>query len=86
MCIAILMYGICSDESCNVYDTNRRQSRGNCLVWDSTTPVRAAVLVPQVSIPFLRAQGAQVWGIGHFPISSLDSVDSTLVKCNGAHQ
>ena len=34
-------------------------------------------------MPFLRAHGAQVWGSGHFSISSLDSVLSTGE--NGAH-
>ena len=73
MCIAVLTSGICSDESCTVYDMNMRPSRGNCLVSDSVSSVRAAVLNPQVSIPFLRAQGAQVWGSGHFAISSIDN-------------
>ena len=71
MCIAILISGICSDESFIVYDRNRRTSRGNGLVWDSMTSVRAAVLTPQVSITFLRAQGTQVWVIVHFSKSSL---------------
>ena len=62
MCIAILISGICSDESCIVYDTNRRPSRGNCLIWDSMPSIRAAVMIPQVSVPFLRVQEAQVWG------------------------
>ena len=74
MCIAILISGICSDEFCIVYDTSRRPSRGNCLIWDSMPSVWAAVLIPQVSVPFLRAQGAQVWGSGHFAISSLENV------------
>ena len=73
MCIAVLTSGICSDESCTIYDMNMRPSRGNCLVSDSVSPVRAAVLNPQVYIPFLRAQGAQVWGSGHFAISSIDN-------------
>ena len=45
--------------------------------------VRAAVLNPQVSIPFLRAQGAQVWGSEHFAISSIDNGLSPSE--NGAH-
>ena len=84
MCTAILISGICSDKSWIVYDTNRRPSWGNCFVWDSMTSVRAAVLIHQVSIPFLRAQGAHVWGSGHFSISSLDSALSSSE--NGAHQ
>ena len=73
MCIAALTSGIYSDESCTVYDMNMRPSRGNCLVLDSVSSVQAAVLNPQVSIPFLRVQGAQVWGSGHFAISSIDN-------------
>ena len=69
MCSAILISGICSDEYCIVYDKNRRPSRGNCLIWD--------VLIPQVSVQFLGALGAQVWGSGHFTLSSLDSVLSS---------
>ena len=83
MCIAVLTSGICSYESCTVYDMNMRQSRGNCLVSDSVSSVRAAVLNPQVSITFLRAQGAQVWGSGHFAISSIDNGLSS--NENGAH-
>ena len=75
MCIAILFFGICSDEYCIVYDTITLPYRGKCVVRDSMTPVRAAVLIPQVSIPFLRAQG--VWGSEHFAISSLHSVLSS---------
>ena len=59
-CIAIMIYDICCDESCIVYDTNRRLSGGNCLVWDSMPSLRAAVLILQDFIPFLRVQGAQV--------------------------
>ena len=86
MCIAVLTSGICSDESCTVYDMNMRPSRGNSLVSDSVSSVRDAVLNPQVSIPFLRAQGAQVWGVwgsGHFAISSIDNGLSSSE--NGAH-
>ena len=87
MCIAILISGICSDEYCIVYDTNRRPSRGNCLIWDSIiesmSSVRAAVTIPQVSIPFMRAQEAQVWASGYFAVSSLNSV--LLSSENGAH-
>ena len=77
MCIAILISGNCSNESCIVNDTNRQPYRGNCLIWDPMPSVRAAVLIPQISIPFLRTQGAQVWGSGHFAITSLDSVLSS---------
>ena len=73
MCIAVLASGICSDESCTVSDMSMRPSRGNCLVSDSVSSLRAAVLNPQVAIPFLRAQGAQVLGSGHFAISSIDN-------------
>ena len=83
MCIAVLTSGICSDESCTVYDMDMRPSRGICLVSDSVTSVRAAVLNPQVSIPFLRAQGAQVWGSEHFAIPSIDNGLSSSE--NGAH-
>ncbi len=79
-CIAILTSGICSDESCPVYDMNMRPSRSNCLVSDSVSSVRAAVLNQQVYIPFLRAQGAQVWGSGHFAISSIDNGLPSHVK------
>ena len=68
---------------CTVYDMNMRPSRGNCLVSDSVSSVRDAVLNPQVSIPFLRAHGAQVWGSGHFAISSIDNGLSSSE--NGAH-
>ena len=78
-CIAVLTSGICSDESCTVYDMNRRPSRGNSLVSDSVSSVRAAVLNPQVSIPFLRAQGAQVWAVGISPYHRL-IMDSLKVK------
>ena len=83
MCIAVLTSGICSDESCTVYDMNMRPSRDNCLVSDSVSSVRAAVVNPQVSITFLRAQGAQVWGSGHFAIASIDNGLSSSE--NGAH-
>ena len=83
MCIAVLTSGICSVDYCTVYDMDMRPSRGNCLVSDSVSSVRAAVLNPQVSIPFLRAQGAQVWGSGHFAISSIDNGLSSNEK--GAH-
>ena len=83
MCIAVLTSGICSDESCTVYDMNMRPSRGNCLVSDSVSSVRAAFLNPQVSIPFLRAQAAQVWGSGHFAMSSIDNGLSSSE--NGSH-
>ena len=53
------------------------------MVSDSESSVRAAVLNPQVSILFLRAQGAQVWGSGHFAISSIDNGPSSSE--NGAH-
>ena len=62
MCIAVLTSGICSDESCTVYNMNMRPSQGNCLVSDSESSVRAAVLNPLVSILFLRAQGAHDCG------------------------
>ena len=75
--------GIWSDESCTVYDINMRTSRGNCLVSDSVSSVRAAVLNPQVSIPFLRAQGAQVWGSEYFAILSIDN--GLPSSENGAH-
>ena len=45
-----LTSGICIDESCTVYDMNMRPSRGKCLVSDSGSSVRAAVLNPQVSM------------------------------------
>ena len=83
MCIAVLTSGICSDECCTVYDMNMRPSRGNCLISDSVSSVRAAVLNPQVAIPFLRAQGAQMWGSGHFAISSIDN--GLYSSENGAH-
>ena len=83
MYIAVLTSGICSDESCTVSDMSMRPSRGNCLVSDSVSSVRAAVLNPQVAIPFLRAQGAQVWGSGHFAISSIDNGLSS--SANGVH-
>ena len=76
MCIAVLTSGICSDESCTVSDMSMRPSRGNCLVSDSVSSVRVVVLNPQVAIPFLRAQGAQVWGSGHF----VDFMDSLQVQ------
>ena len=79
MCIAVLTSGICSDESCTVYDMNMRPSRGNCLVSASVSSVRDAVLNPQVSIPFLRAQGAQVWAVGISPYHRL-IMDSPQVK------
>ena len=41
MCIAILISGICSVESCIVYGMTRRSSRCNCLVCDSMTSVGA---------------------------------------------
>ena len=57
---------------------------------DSVSSVLAAVLNAQVSIPFLRAQGAHVraqgahvWGSGHFAISSIDNGLSSSE--NGAH-
>ena len=66
MFIAILISGICSDQSCIVSGTNRRRGAMHCLVlWDSMP----AVLTLQLSIPFLRAQGAWVWGSGHLSIS-----------------
>ena len=80
MCIAVLTSGICSDEYCTVYDMNMRPSRGNCLVSDSVSSVRAAVLNPQVSIQFLRAQGAPVWVSGHFAISSIDNGHHKITK------
>ena len=83
MRIAVLTSGICIDESCTVYDMNMRPSRGNCLVSDSVSSVRAASLNPHVSIPFLRAQVAQVWGSGHFATSSIDNGLSSSE--NGAH-
>ena len=83
MCIAVMTSGICSDESCTVYDMNMRPSRGNYLVSDSVSSVRAAVLNPQVSIPLLRALGAHVWGSRHFAISSIDNGLSSSE--NGAH-
>ena len=45
--------------------------------------VRATDVNPQVSIQFLRAQGAQVWGSGHFVISSIDNGLSSSE--NGPH-
>ena len=83
MCIVILNSGMCSVDSCIVSDMHRLPSRGNCLEWDSMPTVWVAVLIPQVSIPFQRAQGAQVWGSGNVSISSLDSVLSS--NGNGAH-
>ena len=56
MCIAIPISDICSDQSCIVYDTNRRPSRGNCLIWDSMPSVGPAVLIPQVAVPFPRTE------------------------------
>ena len=47
------------------------------MVRDSMTQVWAAALIPQVSIPFLRAHGAHVLGSEHFSISSLDGVLSS---------
>ena len=87
MCIAVLTSGIYSNEFYTVYGMNMRPSRGNCLVSDSVSSVRAAVLNPQVSIPFLRGQGAQVWGSGHFAISSIDngvySSETERITCLG---
>ena len=87
MRIAVLTSGICSDESCTVYDMTicDHLEATACLVSDSVSSVRAAVLNPQVSIPFniLRAQGAQMWGNGHFAISSIDNGLSSSE--NGAH-
>ena len=54
MCITIPISGICSDQSCIVYDTNSRPSRCNCLIWDSMPSVRPAVLIHQVPSHFRR--------------------------------
>ena len=82
MRIAILTSGICSDGSCIVYDMNMRPSRGNCLVSDSVSSVRAAVPNLQVSIPFLSAQGAQMWGSEHLTMDSLQ-VKTEPITCWG---
>ena len=80
MCIAVLTSGICSDESCTIYDMNMRPSRGNCLVSDSLSSVRAAVLNPQVSIPFLGAfRELRCGAVGISPYHRL-IMDSLQVK------
>ena len=60
MCIAILISGICGDELA----TTSGQLSGMGL---------NAILIPQISLQFLRAQGVQVCGSGNFSIPSSEN-------------